>query len=336
MPAPFQKYHLKWPWTPRQVENLDEMLGQVYTGLTTVAATVAASSSSSITAPACTTLINLGAFEEESAFTSFPTAATPGGDPLLANHGGTGLSSFTIGDLLTAASSSTLARIADVATGQVLVSGGIGVIPAWSASPTLSQTSLALVSTDGLVLQNTTAATSGVPVQISPRLRLQGSAWNGSVSRTSDFLLDVLPQNTINAFAAFRLAYSINGGAPVETMTVDMDANVGLALYGGGSMRICAGFLGMPAASLWYWTGRTVMASPVDGQWNLTKNAQTIGVGLDVATDAVLKVRTRAQSAYATVDALSYSTGGVAGVTTFGPAAVTSITVKGGIITAIS
>lgn len=23
----YQKYHVKWPWTPRQVENLDEMLG---------------------------------------------------------------------------------------------------------------------------------------------------------------------------------------------------------------------------------------------------------------------------------------------------------------------
>lgn len=26
----FQKYHLKWPWTPRQVENLDEMLSLLF------------------------------------------------------------------------------------------------------------------------------------------------------------------------------------------------------------------------------------------------------------------------------------------------------------------
>jgi hypothetical protein len=78
------------------------------------------------------------------------------------------------------------------------------------------------------------------------------------------------------------------------------------------------------------------MLSPLNGQFNLMNNAQTVGVGFDVLTDAVLKVRTRAQTGYAQVDALGYSTGGVAGVTTFGPAAVTSITVKGGIITAIS
>lgn len=46
-------------------------------------------------------------------------------------NGGTGLTSYTIGDLLYADSSSSLARLADVATGNVLRSGGIGVAPAW-------------------------------------------------------------------------------------------------------------------------------------------------------------------------------------------------------------
>ena len=78
------------------------------------------------------------------------------------------------------------------------------------------------------------------------------------------------------------------------------------------------------------------MTSPVSGQINFLTTSGTVGVGFDFATDGVFKVRTRAQSAYATVDALGYSASGVAGVTTFGPAAVVSITVKGGIITAIS
>jgi len=37
-----------------------------------------------------------------------------------------------------------------------------------------------------------------------------------------------------------------------------------------------------------------------------------------------------------TVDATRYSAGGTLGVVTFGPAAVASLTVKGGIITAVS
>ncbi|WNV09947.1 hypothetical protein [Tardiphaga sp. 709] len=48
-----------------------------------------------------------------------------------ATQGGTGLSTFAIGDLLYAATTSTLARLADIATGNVLRSGGVGVAPAW-------------------------------------------------------------------------------------------------------------------------------------------------------------------------------------------------------------
>lgn len=45
--------------------------------------------------------------------------------------GGTGITSYTIGDLLYADSSTSLAKLADVATGNVLRSGGVGVAPAW-------------------------------------------------------------------------------------------------------------------------------------------------------------------------------------------------------------
>ena len=52
--------------------------------------------------------------------------------------GGTGITSYTIGDLIYASAATTLSKLADVAVGQVLVSGGVGVAPAWSGSPTLS------------------------------------------------------------------------------------------------------------------------------------------------------------------------------------------------------
>lgn len=50
---------------------------------------------------------------------------------LAAANGGTGFSSYTIGDLLYASGASTLSRLADVATGNVLISGGVGVAPSW-------------------------------------------------------------------------------------------------------------------------------------------------------------------------------------------------------------
>lgn len=51
--------------------------------------------------------------------------------PLSAVQGGTGFSSYTDGDILYATSSNTLGRLNDVAVGNVLLSGGVGVAPAY-------------------------------------------------------------------------------------------------------------------------------------------------------------------------------------------------------------
>jgi hypothetical protein len=50
---------------------------------------------------------------------------------IAAGYGGTGFSSYTAGDMLYADTTSTLARLADVATGNALISGGVGVAPSW-------------------------------------------------------------------------------------------------------------------------------------------------------------------------------------------------------------
>ena len=44
-------------------------------------------------------------------------------------RGGTGIGLYAIGDLLYADSTTTLKRLADIATGNVLLSGGIGAAP---------------------------------------------------------------------------------------------------------------------------------------------------------------------------------------------------------------
>lgn len=50
---------------------------------------------------------------------------------LAAVNGGTGLASFAVGDLLQANTTTTLAALAAVATGNALISGGVGVVSAW-------------------------------------------------------------------------------------------------------------------------------------------------------------------------------------------------------------
>lgn len=51
--------------------------------------------------------------------------------PVSASDGGTGITSYTAGDLLYASGASTLAKLSDIATGNALLSGGVGSIPLW-------------------------------------------------------------------------------------------------------------------------------------------------------------------------------------------------------------
>lgn len=72
--------------------------------------------------------------------TSFPS-------PLAANIGGTGQTSYTQGDLLFASSTTTIGKLSDVATGQVLASGGTSTAPAYTADPTVTSIHAATVAT---------------------------------------------------------------------------------------------------------------------------------------------------------------------------------------------
>lgn len=63
--------------------------------------------------------------------------------PLSPTLGGTGnAGGYTTGDILHATGASTIGKLADVGTGQVLTSGGVGVVPAYSAAPTVTSITL--------------------------------------------------------------------------------------------------------------------------------------------------------------------------------------------------
>jgi hypothetical protein len=59
-----------------------------------------------------------------------------------APQGGTGQSSYAVGDLLTADTTTTLSKLPDVAAGAVLISGGVNTVPSWSTTPTANSITL--------------------------------------------------------------------------------------------------------------------------------------------------------------------------------------------------
>jgi hypothetical protein len=82
------------------------------------------------------TVANTGVLSFAGGTTGLTPAATTTGavtlaGTLIAVNGGTGFGSYAVGDLLYADTTTTLAKLPDVATGNALISGGVNTAPAW-------------------------------------------------------------------------------------------------------------------------------------------------------------------------------------------------------------
>jgi hypothetical protein len=82
------------------------------------------------------TLANTGVLSFSGGTTGLtPSAVTTGAitlaGTLIAVNGGTGFASYAVGDLLYADTTTTLAKLPDVATGNALISGGVTTAPLW-------------------------------------------------------------------------------------------------------------------------------------------------------------------------------------------------------------
>lgn len=169
---------------------------------------------------------------------------------------------------------------------------------------------IATTSTDSLLIANATAATAGVPVQMSPRIRLSGTAWNsvGSASETDYWVMENLPATVAGTTTStLKFGSSIAGGAVTYPMTLTNPGNMVLA----GQLNVGSN-VESAAAGYFAASGRTKFTAPADGQANFTNNAVNAGIGFDVTTDGTGKVRNRAQNAYGNWDALAYLASGTA------------------------
>ena len=178
---------------------------------------------------------------------------------------------------------------------------------------TIPVNGIATTPTDALILTNTTAATAAATVQMPPRLRQRGFAWDTAASQSLDWDLGFLPVSAATPTSTYRWRHSLNGAAYTEPMTLT-SAGVLTTLSGvaaGGSLRTNTNTVDFGATGFLY--------VPADGKGQILSNAQNAGVGWDVLTDAILKIRTRAQTGYATVDALAYRLSGVPTFTSTAP-----------------
>lgn len=107
-----------------------------------------------------------------------------------ADNGGTGISSYAVGDLLYANTTTSLDKLADVATGNVLLSGGIGVAPSYGKVGLTTHVTGTLPATNGGTGLNTTTS---------------GALLVGAASNTNQYLTPAI--TTSNA----AIAYTVSG-----------------------------------------------------------------------------------------------------------------------------
>lgn len=114
----------------------------------------------------------LGSSVVNSSLTGVGTIATGtwNATTIAVNKGGTGLTSYVIGDIVFASGATTLARLADVAIGNALISGGVGVAPSWGKISLATHVSGTLPVANGGTGVTTSTGTGNVVLSTSPNL----------------------------------------------------------------------------------------------------------------------------------------------------------------------
>lgn len=134
-----------------------------------------------------------------------------------------------LGDLTTGYASSAVGTLSLVTAGTTRLSlNSTGATFAANVIGAFSRTALATTSADGLTLTNATAATGGATVQMSPRFRLRGNAWDTAASETVDFFQEVLPATAATPTGRLNFWYSLNGAAASQVLALTSTGQIGI------------------------------------------------------------------------------------------------------------
>jgi hypothetical protein len=187
-----------------------------------------------------------------------------------AAQGGTGIASYTIGDLIQASATTTLAKLAAVSTGNVLLSGGVGTISAWGKVGLATHVSGTLGVTNGgtglitytqgdILYASAAAALAGLPsVSAGSYLRSAGVAANPVWSTLK------LPNSAV--IGDLMMASS------TDTYTALADVSTGQVLVSGG-VGVVPAYSANPSVTTV--TASTSVTTPIVGNASASFRART-------------------------------------------------------------
>jgi len=148
-----------------------------------------------------------------------------------ATAGGTGLTSFAIGDLIYADTTTTLAKLADVATGNALISGGVGVAPSYGKIGLTTHVSGTLPIANGGTNSTATATSGGISYGTGTAFAFTSAGTSGQAlisAGASAPAFGALAIGTANTNVSGALTVT-NGGTGLSTFPV------GYIPYGNGT-----------------------------------------------------------------------------------------------------
>ena len=165
--------------------------------------------------------------------------------PLSAPQGGTGQSSYAVGDILYASTTTALSKLADVATGNALISGGVGAAPSYGKIGLTTHVSGTLPTANGGT--NLTSFTSGGAVYAtSTSVLTTGTlpATAGGTGQASYAIGDLLFASTTTALS--KLADVATGNALISggVGVAPSYGKIGLTTHVSGTLPVASGGTG--------------------------------------------------------------------------------------------
>jgi len=159
------------------------------------------------------------------------TAGTWNGSTIGATYGGTGLTSYAVGDLVYADTTTSLAKLPDVATGNALISGGVDSAPSWGKIGLATHVSGTLPVTSGGTGVTTSTGTGSVVLSDSPTLT---TATLSSPTMTTPNLGTPSAATLTNA-TGLPLSTGVTGNLPVTNLNSGTNASSGTYWRGDGT-----------------------------------------------------------------------------------------------------
>lgn len=177
------------------------------------------------------------------------TAGTWNASTIGAPYGGTGFASYAVGDLLYADTTTSLAKLADVAVGNALISGGVASAPSWGKIGLATHVSGTLPVANGGTGATTSTGSGAVVLDTSPTISSPtlvtpalGTPASGNFS-TGTFTWPTFNQNTSGTAAGLSVTLAITSGGTGST-TATGSGSVVLAT----SPTLVTPLLGTPAS----------------------------------------------------------------------------------------